>query len=57
LGDSIAHVAGEHCPCPQEYVAVNDTFGESGKPADLLVKYGLTAGHIIAAARKAIARK
>ncbi len=57
LGDSIAHVAGEFCPCPQEFVAVNDTFGESGKPADLLVKYGLTAGHIIAAVRKAIARK
>jgi transketolase len=57
LGDSIAQVAASNYPCPHEYVAVNDTFGESGKPADLLVKYGLTADHIAEAARKAIQRK
>jgi transketolase len=57
LGDSVANVAGRHCPVPHEYVAVNDTFGESGKPMDLLKKYGLTAENIIAAAEKAIARK
>lgn len=57
LGDSIANVAGRECPVPHEYVAVMDTFGESGKPTDLLKKYGLTKENIIAAAEKAIARK
>ncbi len=57
LGDSIAQVASSKCPCPQEYVAVNDTFGESGKPSELLTKYGLTADSIKEAALKAIARK
>ena len=44
-------------PVPIEYVGTNDTFGESGKPAELLVKYGLDTAHIVAAAEKAIARK
>ncbi|PZF72981.1 transketolase family protein [Taibaiella soli] len=57
LGDSIANVAARECPVPHEYVAVMDTFGESGKPTDLLKKYGLTKENIIAAAEKAIARK
>lgn len=57
LGDSVAHVAAVNCPVPQEYVAVKDTFGESGKPNQLLEKYGLTTKDIIAAARKALARK
>ncbi len=57
LGDSIAQVASKHCPIPIEYIGTNDTFGESGKPADLLVKYGLDANHIAAAAEKSISRK
>lgn len=57
LGDSIAQVAAREWPVPIEYVGTNDTFGESGKPMDLLVKYGLDADHIVAAADKAIARK
>lgn len=57
LGDSIAQVAATHHACPQEFVAVNDSFGESGKPADLLVKYGLTSDAIIASVRKVLARK
>ncbi len=57
LGDSIANVAGRHCPAPHEYVAVMDTFGESGKPMDLLKKYGLTKEHIVEAAEKAVNRK
>lgn len=57
LGDSIANVASQHYPVPHEYVAVMDTFGESGKPTDLLKKYGLTTEHIIAAAEKAVKRK
>ena len=57
LGDSIAQVASKNFPIPIEYIGTNDTFGESGKPAELLVKYGLDAAHIVAAAEKAISRK
>lgn len=57
LGDSVANVASRECPVPHEYVAVQDTFGESGKPTDLLKKYGLTKENIVAAAEKAMARK
>lgn len=57
LGDSIAQVAARHHAIPIEYVGTNDTFGESGKPLDLLKKYGLDPEHIVAAAEKAIARK
>ena len=57
LGDSIANVAARECPVPHEYVAVMDTFGESGTPKQLLDKYGLTADNIFAKAEKALARK
>ena len=57
LGDSIAQVAAKNWPVPIEYVGTNDTFGESGKPKDLLVKYGLDADHIVAAADNVMARK
>lgn len=57
LGDSIAQLLVLEKPAPMEYVAVNDTFGESGKPADLMKKYGLSAENIIAAAERVIKRK
>lgn len=57
LGDSIANVLARKHPAPQEYVAVMDTFGESGTPMQLLQKYGLTKENIMAATRKALARK
>lgn len=57
LGDSVAGVLGRHLPVPHEYVAVQDTFGESGTPKQLLTKYGLTAENIVAKAKAAIARK
>ncbi|HMN32269.1 MAG: transketolase family protein [Chitinophagaceae bacterium] len=57
LGDSIAQLAATHFPCPQEYIAVQDTFGESGKPLELLKKYGLSSEAIIQAVKKSIARK
>nr|WP_295929941.1 transketolase C-terminal domain-containing protein [uncultured Dyadobacter sp.] len=57
LGDSIAQVLVKHKLAPQEYVAVNDSFGESGTPAQLMEKYGLTAKDIVEAAKRAIARK
>lgn len=57
LGESIAGVLSENVPTPLEYVAVNDTFGESGTPEELLVKYGLKAENIAQAAQKAVQRK
>lgn len=57
LGDSIAQVLSMKLPKPLEYVAVNDSFGESGTPEELLVKYGLDTNDIIKAAEAAIARK
>mgnify|MGYP001809578009 CR=1 FL=1 len=57
LGDSIAQVAARNHPVPVEFVGVNDSFGESGKPTELLKKYGLEPVNIVAAAEKAISRK
>jgi transketolase len=57
LGDSIAQLLATTLPTPQEYVAVNDTFGESGTPAQLMTKYGLDAEHIIKAVKKVMSRK
>ena len=57
LGDSVAQVLACHHPAPVEMIAVNDSFGESGKPTDLLKKYGLDAGNIVAAAERAVGRK
>lgn len=57
LGDSIAQLLARKQPTPIEMVAVNDSFGESGKPEELLVKYGLDTANIVEAAEKAIARK
>ncbi|WP_347158468.1 transketolase family protein [Pontibacter chitinilyticus] len=57
LGDSIAQVLVRNHLAPQEYVAVNDTFGESGTPEELMEKYGLSEQAIVAAAERAIARK
>ena len=57
LGDSVAQVLAKNLPTPQEYIAVDDSFGESGKPSDLMVKYGLTADDIVKAAQKVIKRK
>ncbi|MFD2919136.1 transketolase family protein [Terrimonas rubra] len=57
LGDAVAQVAAKNNPVPIEYVGTKDTFGESGKPVELLKKYGLDVADIVAAAEKAIARK
>ncbi len=57
LGEVIAQTLVSNDPVPQEFVAVNDTFGESGKPADLLDKYGLSVADVVAAAKRAIGRK
>ena len=57
LGDSVAQLLVTKHLAPQEYVAVNDSFGESGRPADLMKKYGLDADHIVKAVQKVMARK
>ncbi len=57
LGDSIAHVASLDFPIPIEYIGTKDTFGESGKPTDLLKKYGLDTPDIVAAAERVMGRK
>ncbi|MEY3983833.1 MAG: hypothetical protein RL160_1392 [Bacteroidota bacterium] len=57
LGDAIAQLLVQQLPLPMEMVAVHDSFGESGKPEELLVKYGLDTPYIVAAAERVIARK
>ena len=57
LGDSVAQVLAQHLPTPQEYIAVNDSFGESGKPDQLMEKYGLGVQHVVEAVKKVIERK
>ena len=57
LGESVARVMAENNPSPQEFVATQDTFGESGTPEQLMDKYGLNAEAIVKAALKVIARK
>ena len=57
LGDAIAQVLSTHTPAPQEYVAVNDSFGESGTPDQLLKKYGLDTPDIVAAVKRVMKRK
>jgi transketolase len=57
LGESVAGVLSRNYPAPIEMVAVNDSFGESGKPEELLKKYGLDTTNIVDAALKVMGRK
>lgn len=57
LGESVARLLTTTELVPQEFVAVNDSFGESGKPAALMTKYGLDADNIIIKAKKVMSRK
>lgn len=57
LGDSIAQLLARELPTPLEAVAVNDSFGESGTPDQLMTKYGLDSVNIVAAVKKVIKRK
>ena len=57
LGESVARVLALLHPTPQEFVATNDTFGESGTPAQLMEKYGLNSDTIVAKALKVMKRK
>ena len=57
LGESISRVLTKNDPVPQEFVATNDTFGESGSPSKLMDKYGLNSKAIISAVEKVLSRK
>ena len=57
LGESVARVLAEHQPTPQEFIATNDTFGESGTPDQLMEKYGLNSNAIVKAVEKVLKRK
>ncbi|MFZ4632673.1 MAG: transketolase family protein [Saprospiraceae bacterium] len=57
LGDAIANLLAHQLPVPMEYVGVNDSFGESGKPAELLEKYGLGKKDVIWAVKDVLDRK
>ncbi|MCM4157635.1 transketolase C-terminal domain-containing protein [Gramella sp. AN32] len=57
LGESVARTLSLSHPAPQEFVATQDTFGESGTPEQLMEKYGLNADAIIKAAKKVVKRK
>jgi transketolase len=57
LGDAVAQALANFLPTPVEMVAINDSFGESGKPAELLKKYGLSPDNIVRAVEKVLERK
>lgn len=57
LGGAVAEALGENCPVPMHRVGVRDTFGESGKPGELLEKYGLTPAALAQAVREVLQRK
>lgn len=57
LGDAVAHVLSVNHPAPQEIVAVQDTFGESGTPDQLMAKYGIDTPNIVSAIEKVLTRK
>lgn len=57
LGSAVAEVLSENHPVPLVRVGIQDSFGESGRPEELLVKYGLTSQHIVKAAAKALSKK
>jgi transketolase len=56
LGSAVAEVLAKHAPAPIEFVGMQDTFGESGAPDELIKKYGMTSKDIVAAAKRALRR-
>ena len=55
FGSAVAEVVAKHYPVPIEFIGMNDSFGESGEPAELMEKYGMTAKHIIDASKRILA--
>ena len=56
LGESVAQTLAQHHPIPMAFVAVNDSFGESGTPSQLMEKYGLNAGNIVMKSKELLQR-
>ena len=57
LGSAVAEVVVQEAPVPMAFVGVQDSFGESGTPKELMAKYGLTAKDIVSAAKNLVTRK
>jgi len=57
LGGAIAELLAKECPAPIEFIGVQDQFGQSGTPAELIEHYGMGVSHIAAACKKVVARK
>jgi transketolase len=57
LGDAVCQVLSRHLPTPVEMIGVNNSFGESGTPAQLMKKYGLDSTNIVEAVKKVIRKK
>lgn len=57
LGGAVAETLGENCPTPMGRIGIKDMFGESGKPDELLVKYGLTPENIVTSVKMVLAKK
>ncbi len=57
LGDAVCQVLSRNMPSPVEMIGVNNSFGESGTPAQLMEKYGLNAKSIVEAVKKVMARR
>ncbi len=57
MGESIAQVLARRMPVPMEFVGVNNQFGQSGKPEELLDKYGMSAAHVADAVHRVLRRK
>jgi transketolase len=57
LGGTVAECLAKHCPAPIEFIGMQDVYGESGKPAELIEKYGMGVEDIKAAVKKALKSK
>jgi transketolase len=57
LGSAVAEYLAQVLPTPQEFVAVKDTFGESGKGMELMEKYGIARGDIVSAVKRVMKRR
>ena len=57
MGSAVAEILAAHQPTPMEFVGMQDRFGESGKPDELMKAFGLNAEGMVAAARRVMARK
>ena len=57
MGSAVAEVVAKNCPVPIEFIGVQNRFGESGEPSELIEHFGMGVSHIVEAAKKVIGRK